>query len=33
MNLSLNLPDKYKFTDFFSIDIKTSHILHFEDYE
>ena len=30
INLSLNLDDKEKFTDFFLIDIKTSRLLHFE---
>ena len=30
INLSLNLDDKEKFTDFFPIDIKTSRLLHFE---
>ena len=32
INLSLNIDDKEKFTDFFLIDIKTSRLLHFEDY-
>ena len=32
INLSLNLDDKEKFTDFFLIDIKTSRHLHFEAY-
>ena len=30
INLSLNLDDKEKFTDFFLINIKTSRLLHFE---